>query len=339
MEFIHELFRPFYSETGEPNNITAALIWIALIPVRQFFWLDERIGWPYLLSAALLAIAVYFFGSHADRSATRGLRGCLGYLFPRSLYLHPSSRLDYWFYVVNRIFMAFALLPILLLSEWTSAKILVLLKPFVSDKPTAISSPLAPWLYSFAILLAFDFGAYVAHYLQHRVRFLWEFHKSHHSARVLTPITVYRVHPIDDVLNTLLPTTLAGVVDGVLTALIPGAKPGITVFELNIFFFIFYLVGFNLRHSHVWLDYGRLVSRLLISPAQHQIHHSDQPKHFDRNFGYVFAFWDWIFGTLYLPHGPESLTFGLGEAENDHYNTVKRLYFVPFFKAFWRKKS
>ena len=56
----------------------------------------------------------------------------------------------------------------------------------------------------------------------------------------------------------------------------------------------------NLRHSHVWITYGRIMERLLISPAQHQIHHSKNKVHFDRNFGVVLAIWDGMFGTLEL---------------------------------------
>lgn len=335
MELFNELFGGLFDANGDPKSFTAAIAWIALIPLRHFFWLDERIGWPYLLSALLLALAVFRFGP--PRGAG-GWRACWGYLFPRSIYLHRSSRLDLWFYFVNRVLMAFVLLPLLALSQLLSARVLGLLTPVVSPTAIPLSASIAPWLYSFVLLLTFDFGAYLAHYLQHRSSVLWEFHKAHHSAEVLTPITVYRVHPVDDLLNTLLPTTLAGITDGVLSALVPGAKPGITVFELNIFFFLFYLVGFNLRHSHIWLDYGRVASHLLISPAQHQIHHSDQPKHFDRNFGYIFAFWDWLFGTLYVPQGLEPLTFGLGEAENRRFSSVRNLYLVPFLRAFRRKK-
>lgn len=334
MEQLDELFGQLFDANGEPKSFTAAFAWIALIPLRHFFWLDERIGWPYLISALLIAVAVFRFGSPRG---TGGIRGCIRYLFPATVYGHRSTRVDLWFYLINRVLMAFILLPILTLSQLASVEVLELLKPIAPKAPLPIDSALAPWLYSFVLLLAFDFGAYLVHYLQHRVGVLWEFHKAHHSAEVLTPITVYRVHPVDDVLNTLLPTTLAGITDGVLSTVVPGARPGITVFELNIFFFLFYLVGFNLRHSHIWLDYGRRMSHLFISPAQHQIHHSDQPKHFDRNFGYVFAFWDWIFGTLYVPESEETLTFGLGEAENQHFSSVRRLYLMPFFSAFRRR--
>jgi sterol desaturase/sphingolipid hydroxylase (fatty acid hydroxylase superfamily) len=49
------------------------------------------------------------------------------------------------------------------------------------------------------------------------------------------------------------------------------------------------------------MTFGGVWSKVLMSPAAHQIHHSTNPKHFDRNFGGAFAFWDWLFGTLYVP--------------------------------------
>jgi sterol desaturase/sphingolipid hydroxylase (fatty acid hydroxylase superfamily) len=71
-----------------------------------------------------------------------------------------------------------------------------------------------------------------------------------------------------------------------------------------------------LQHSHVWLSYGPILEHLLISPAQHQIHHSRLDAHHGRNFGTTLALWDWLFGTLYVIRGREDLSFGLdGVAE------------------------
>lgn len=62
----------------------------------------------------------------------------------------------------------------------------------------------------------------------------------------------------------------------------------------------------------VWLIYkhcGKFWSHIFISPAQHQIHHSLAHKHWDENYGEVFAIWDWAFGTLYVPETIEVLEF------------------------------
>ena len=99
----------------------------------------------------------------------------------------------------------------------------------------------------------------------------------------------------------------------------------------NLLLIIFYLFGYNLRHSHVWLSYGPFFSRIFISPAQHQIHHSSSPAHFDKNLGFMFAFWDGLFGTLYIPKKKENIIFGLGEIENEKFSSFWSLYLMPFF--------
>jgi sterol desaturase/sphingolipid hydroxylase (fatty acid hydroxylase superfamily) len=88
----------------------------------------------------------------------------------------------------------------------------------------------------------------------------------------------------------------------------------------------------------VWFSYGPLLSKLFISPAQHQIHHSSARKHWDKNFGFIFAFWDLFFRSLYVPKEREELTFGLGEGrqEDIQYRSVTALYLLPFKKAYRR---
>ena len=49
------------------------------------------------------------------------------------------------------------------------------------------------------VFLAFELGYWFHHYLSHRIPFMWEFHKVHHTAEVLTPVTIFRVHPLDTV--------------------------------------------------------------------------------------------------------------------------------------------
>ena len=97
--------------------------------------------------------------------------------------------------------------------------------------------------------------------------------------------------------------------------------------------FLFYFLGYNLRHSEVWLAYPRWLSWLLVSPAQHQIHRSSASIHFDRNLGFVFSFWDRMARTLYVPVERESLDFGLGKGQDDEYDGVVALYLLPFRKV------
>jgi sterol desaturase/sphingolipid hydroxylase (fatty acid hydroxylase superfamily) len=111
-----------------------------------------------------------------------------------------------------------------------------------------------------------------------------------------------------------------------------GAKPDpITLFGANFIFSIFHLLGANMRHSHIWLSFGPILERIIISPAQHQIHHSKAPRHWDRNYGEVFAIWDWLFGTLYLPGKErEIIEFGAVGDDTQAHPTLFAAYVQPF---------
>jgi hypothetical protein len=97
--------------------------------------------------------------------------------------------------------------------------------------------------------------------------------------------------------------------------------------------FILNALAANLRHSHVWLSFGPVVEHVLNSPAQHQIHHSDAPRHFNKNYGVNLSLWDWMFGTLYVTQSkPESIRFGTGEAD-ERYLTLYSLIVMPFVET------
>jgi len=86
---------------------------------------------------------------------------------------------------------------------------------------------------------------------------------------------------------------------------------GYWVLGVDVVGFALAALGGNLRHSHVWLSYGPWLERWFISPAQHQIHHSRDPRDHDRNFGAGLAVWDWVFGSLSLAGPRRRLRFGL----------------------------
>lgn len=102
-----------------------------------------------------------------------------------------------------------------------------------------------------------------------------------------------------------------------------------TVLGLNAIILIYYVMGYSLRHSHVWISYGPTLSRFFISPAQHQTHHSSARQHWDKNLGGFFALWDRMFGTLYVPRKKEELVYGLPGDEGKAYRSVRQLYVQP----------
>jgi sterol desaturase/sphingolipid hydroxylase (fatty acid hydroxylase superfamily) len=201
-----------------------------------------------------------------------------------------------------------------------------------------LGGPLAMFGFSLLAFVVADLGFFLAHFTLHRIPLLWEFHKVHHSAPVLQPLTVLRRHPVDIVLDGAVSGAMLGPVYGVAGWLGGGALTPMTILGVNVIMFIGLTAGFNLQHSHVWLSFGPL-DQWLISPATHQLHHSANPAHHDRNFGNFLAIWDRAAGSLLRPRevGNEpALRFGLGEpggAWEREYGSLWRLYLWPIWRA------
>ena len=68
----------------------------------------------------------------------------------------------------------------------------------------------------------------------------------------------------------------------------------------NIILVVFIHVYVHLQHTHLWISFRGLLGRVFISPAHHQVHHSTNPVHFNKNLGSCLAVWDWLFGTLHV---------------------------------------
>ena len=166
---------------------------------------------------------------------------------------------------------------------------------------------------TFAVLIIGDFSTYWVHRIHHQTAALWPFHEVHHSAEVMTPITVYRKHPVYDLLGGMFSNVLMGCLLGFWVWVFADRIDIVHIAGASVLYVAFHVAGSNFRHSHIWISYGPKWERFFISPAQHQVHHSIALKHRDKNFGEVFAIWDWMFGTLYRPTREEVLTFGLSD--------------------------
>ena len=300
-------------------------------PFQYFDQPQQRIYWLYLATAFLVASLPYMI---KKSSAPKGsYPGLFSYLFPQHIYLHKSAINDYLFFFTNTLLMALLITPFF---SFTSINVANLVNYLLSNSfPLLIGSLEENHLYlaiglTLLIGLLSDFAIFFVHYLQHRVSWLWEFHKVHHSAEVLTPLTVYRMHPMDTILNASFTGLFIGAAIGVLQFIFKTELPIFNIAGTNLTFIFFYLCAYNLRHSHIWLSYGGFFNRIFISPAQHQIHHSSDSKHFNQNMGFIFAFWDSIFGTLYVPKQKESLRYGINQHENTKFNSFWSLYLMPF---------
>lgn len=308
-----ELFARAWS--GMVNALTALLL-----P-------EKRIYWPHLLGAA--GLATYVWARHV-----RGRRSLFGYLFAKEVWWHRSAREDYALILARAVLGALVAAPAVLAIVPAAARLSVWLGATLGPSPLpALGRTEVAMAFTVASFAADDFTRFLLHYLAHRVPFLWELHKVHHSAEVMTPFTVHRVHPIEAWLNGVRGSVTTAGIAGCFAWGFPGRITGFEILGVAALGFVWSLFGSNLRHSQVWLSYGRALEHVFISPAQHQIHHSREPRHYDRNFGSAFAVWDWMFGTLYVPVTRERLSFGLPAAVRNHAPGVVAMLIEPVLAA------
>lgn len=290
------------------------------------------LAWPYLLSSLALAWVIFQL---ARRSGRTGDLSFWEYAFPARLYRHPSTLLDIRFAAIDLVLSFLFYIPIMTGIGLLGAKAMSgLLVGLLSWESPHHLSPMAIVGAAVVFLILHDGVNYWAHVLYHKVPWLWSFHRVHHSVEVLTPAAAYRIHPGEVIGFAVLQAPVVGL-SAVFYENILGRDQTLTmVFGVSVFGFVLGLLGTHLRHSHIWFSYGPWLNRLVMSPAHHQIHHSIDPRHWNRNFGVKLAMWDVLFGTHYNPGPPEVLQVGLPDAEPQAFTTVGGLYTYPFAKAF-----
>jgi sterol desaturase/sphingolipid hydroxylase (fatty acid hydroxylase superfamily) len=287
----------------------------------------SRFFWVYLLTGALIAWWVY---QHEAEARQKG--SFFRYLLPGDIWGHKSARVDLWLILINGAFWTALAGGLIIGASAIAAWALQGAQALgLWDGTTSRTAwtPLVITAYTLCVFVADDFMHFYSHYLAHRWAWLWEFHKIHHSAEVLTPLTADRFHPVDALWTTTFKAVAIGLVTAGFMLAFPGHISGWTVAGVNVLLFAFNLAGGALRHSHIWFDFGPEVDRWVISPAMHQIHHSSETRHWDKNMGGTLSCWDRWFGTLYVPRGKESFVLGAGP-DTPAYRSVWHCYAAPF---------
>jgi sterol desaturase/sphingolipid hydroxylase (fatty acid hydroxylase superfamily) len=287
---------------------------------------DKRLYWGYLLSSILIAIIYFYITKKNNRLITSS-----------KLWLHPSAKLDYYYFFLSYFINLFLLIPFIISAKTIALEVnRFLYKQFDYFENSFFSYGEIILLYTITLFLVSDFTRYWLHRFLHTIPFLWEFHKVHHSAKVLTPITFYRVHPVENFLFGLRYSFSIGIVTGIFIYLFGALIDIYMVLGVNAFLFFFSLIGSNLRHSHVPISYGRFIEKWFISPKQHQIHHSK--KHFNKNYGGYIAIWDRVFGTLCLSNSVKVMKFGLRVDQMKDYLSLKDLILRPFINLIKKRR-
>jgi len=218
-----ETFRRVYltkawAGSGEPFS-SGAEVWKGLTTTVRVFGhdLNSKTALPYLLTSLAIAWLIHRQRKAAgDASIPSSFRQ---FVFPREVYLHPSAVMDYKFVAIDLTIKSFLYAPAISAASWGLYKVLAALLGLSTESTAQALTVVSATLMLVAGVMLADFGYYVSHYLMHKVPLLWHFHQTHHSAEVLTPVTVYRIHPVEDLVNAFVASVLNALGAAVYSAL------------------------------------------------------------------------------------------------------------------------
>ena len=216
-----------------------------------------------------------------------------------------------FFFTLTTIIVNFSLAFILLLvSDWVTENNFGLLNygQFL---------PLSLYII-FGVLFLDLIGAYLPHYVQHKVKFLWKIHLVHHSDHKVDTTTANRHHPFESVVRYLF--TLLGVA-------ILGANMGLVFLYQSL---SVVLSQFNHANINISPKIDKFLSLFIVTPNMHKVHHHYVMPYTDSNYGNIFSFWDRLFGT-FKSLNPSKIIYGVDtffdEKENE---SIKSLLLRPF---------
>lgn len=163
----------------------------------------------------------------------------------------------------------------------------------------AIQVGMLPVVGQLAILFVLrDFIHFNIHRLLHRVPWMWEFHKVHHSAKELGFATHLRYHWMENVVYRTIEYIPLGMIG----------------FGIQDFFFV-HLIAVSIghfNHSNVRLNLG-VFKYVFNNPQMHKWHHVKEfPAHhpYGINYGISLSLWDYLFKTNYIPYDAENIELG-----------------------------
>ena len=177
------------------------------------------------------------------------------------------------------------------------------------------------WLYILLGVVLLDFfGAYLAHYTEHKIKPLWMIHLVHHSDHKVDTTTANRHHPLESVIR--FGFTLFGV-------LVVGAPIAIVMIYQSMS-----LVFTQFNHANIKIprSVDNLLSYVIVSPDMHKVHHHNLLPYTDANYGNIFSIWDRLFGT-YMHLDREKIVYGVDTFPDEKTNSsLKELLKQPFQK-------
>ncbi len=177
------------------------------------------------------------------------------------------------------------------------------------------------WVVLIVGLMSMDLiGAWLAHFVEHKIWFLWQFHAVHHTDKHVDASTANRHHPGESVIRFVFTTAAVFIVGAPLWLVFLYQSLSVVLSQFN---------HANLNIPN-WLDAA--LRWVICTPNMHRIHHHYRQPYSDMNYGNIFSFWDRIFGT-YVIVDNKKLVYGLDTHMSDpEANNILTLLKIPFNK-------
>ena len=167
-------------------------------------------------------------------------------------------------------------------------------------------------------VLILDAWMYAWHRLNHRIPWLWRFHRTHHSDANMDVTTASRFHSGEILLAALLrlPVILLG---------------GLRLEELLVYEIAMQAVV-QLQHANIALPGGceSWLRWIIVTPNMHKVHHSRIPAETDSNYSSFLSLWDRLFGSYRLRSDLKKIQFGLTGFDRPERQTLAGLLKTPW---------
>ncbi len=171
------------------------------------------------------------------------------------------------------------------------------------------------------VLLLDCIGAYLVHFVEHKVKWMWKFHVVHHSDTTVDVTTGLRHHPGETVFRIGFT---------ILAVMVVGAPMGIIMLYQSLSVLFAHITHANIN---VPGKLDKVLSFLFVTPNMHKVHHHFEQPLTDTNFGNIFSIWDRIFGTYAYVEDASTLKYGIDTHMESNENTrLGNLLSIPFQK-------
>jgi len=179
---------------------------------------------------------------------------------------------------------------------------------------------LSPWFYVILGLILLDLiGAWLIHWIEHKVKWMWKFHLIHHTEPSVDVTSGLRHHPGENIFRLIF-TTIA--------VLITGASLGLVMLYQSISAFFAALTHANIQVPG-WID--KPLAWVFVTPHFHKIHHHYIQPHTDSNYGNIFSIWDHLFRTVTSMGNMDDLVYGIDtHMSPEEHSSIKNLLMIPF---------